>query len=72
MSSPDLPKARRWGSSGIKSVEDTKRWAKAHRGMTGVFMVFDFPILGNITLRDKMIVKKWLSALILFGGIEKK
>jgi hypothetical protein len=53
-------------------VEDTNRWAKAHRGMTGVFTVFDFPILGNITLRDKMIVKKWLSALILFGGIEKK
>jgi hypothetical protein len=53
-------------------VEDTNRWAKAHRGMTGVFTVFDLPILGNITLWDKMIVKKWLSALILFGGIEKK
>ena len=50
-------------------MEDTNRWAKAHRGMTGVFTVFDLPILGNITLRDKMIVKKWLSALILFGII---
>jgi hypothetical protein len=53
-------------------VEDTNHWAKARRGMAGVFTVFDLPILGNITLRDKMIVKKWLSALILFGGIEKK
>jgi hypothetical protein len=53
-------------------VEDTNRWPKAHRGMTGVFTAFDLPIWGNITLRDKMIVKKWLSALILFGGIEKK
>jgi hypothetical protein len=38
----------------------------------GCITAFDLPILGNITLRDKMIVKKWLSALILFGGIEKK
>ena len=60
------------GILGIKSVEDTNRWAKAHRGMTGGIAVFDLPILGNMTLRDKMIVKKWLSALILFGGIEKK
>ena len=60
------------GILGDKISGDTNRWAKAHRGMTGVFTVFDLPILGNITLRDKMIVKKWLSALILFGGIEKK
>ncbi|MBQ2036787.1 MAG: hypothetical protein II216_02600 [Alistipes sp.] len=26
----------------------------------------------KILLQQKMIVKKWLSALILFGGIEKK
>ena len=57
------------GILGDKISGGYQSWAKALRGMTGVLHL---PILGNITLRDKMIVKKWLSALILFGGIEKK